>query len=181
MCVARRMSMSSEEDATAATYADVGLGKGAWCCDTRREIAPEDEAAVFEEIPNFSWTFAHLKDVPTVPARRNMTHVACWWSGCRYRVAFDVEGGGTVGALRRKLFDGGMGRGDEMSTGARRKVDDAEDIVMMYAGKRMLDLDAPLREYGVPVGCKILLAIPRALLERAERGLGPAPEDDYWA
>jgi len=68
-----------------------------------------------------------------------------------------------------------------MSTGARRKVDDAEDIVMMYAGKRMLDLDAPLREYGVPVGCKILLAMPMALVERAERGLGPAPEDDYWA
>jgi hypothetical protein len=168
--------MSSED-----AYADVGLGKGAWCCDTRSEIAPEDEAAVFEEIPTFAWTFPHLKDVPTVSARTNTTHVAAWFDGCRYRVEFDVEGGGTVGALRQKLFDGGMGRGDEMSTGARRKVDDAEDIVMMYAGKRMLDLDAPLREYGVPVGCKILLAIPRALLERAERGLGPAPEDDYWA
>ena len=164
----------------AAEYKDVGLGKGAWCCDTKTEIMPVDEATVFEEIPTFAYTFPHLRDVPTVPARTNMTHVACWFDGCRYRVEFDVTRG-SVRELRQKLYDGGMGKGDAMSTGARRKVEDAESIVMMYAGQRMLDVDKRVSEYGVPVGCKILLAIPGALIERAERGLGPAPEDDYWA
>ena len=95
----------SSEDVAGTAYTDVGLGKGAWCCDTKTEIAPEDEAAVFEEIPTFAWTFPHLKDVPTVPARTNTTHVAAWFDGCRYRVEFDVEGlKGPFGCLNRARY-----------------------------------------------------------------------------
>jgi len=107
-----------------------------------------------------------------------MTHVACWFDGCRYRVEFDIAR--TARELRQKLWEGGMGRGDEMTTGARRKVERAEDIVIIYSGRRMLDLEKPVREYDVPTGCKVLLAIPQALLDRAELGFGPENED-YWA
>ena len=165
---------------TAAYWRDVGLGKGAWCCDTRCEISPADEARVFEEIPTeTSARFASLPDVPTVPPRVDDAHVACWWDGCRYRVTCDVTKE-TVGMLKRRLCDGGLGKGDAMTTGARRMARGTEEVVLFYCMTRMEDDDAVVATYGVPTGCKILLAIHRRLVERAERGLGPAEDNDYW-
>ena len=60
-------------------WKDVGLGKGAWQCDASggREILPQDEATVFEELPSaHSPRFALLPSVPTVAARTDDRHVA---------------------------------------------------------------------------------------------------------
>jgi hypothetical protein len=164
-------------------WKDVGLGKGAWQCDARggREILPQDEAAVFEEIPSADAPrFALLPSVPTVAARVDDRHVAVFFDGCRYRCEFDVDVG-TVGALTRALCVGGLGQGAAMTTGARRKLDGPESLVLFYSGTRLDDDARIVGSYGVPRGCKILLGIDRALVERAEAGLGPGEDDDYWA
>ena len=164
-------------------WKDVGLGKGAWQCDASggREILPQDEAAVFEEIPSAdSPRFALLPSVPTVAARTDDRHVAVFFDGCRYRCEFDVDGG-TVGELARALCAGGLGAGAEMTTGARQKLDGPESLALFYCGTRLDDDDKKVSSYGVPRGCKILLGIDRALVERAEAGLGPGEDDDFWA
>merc|ERR1719281_7797 len=44
----------------------VSLGKGAWDCDENVAIAPEREAAVFEEVATMEFPF---EGIPTVPPR----------------------------------------------------------------------------------------------------------------
>ena len=175
------LGMSTTDDA--AFWRDVGLGKGAWQCDDDGgfEIAPEDEARVFEEIPTSnSPRFAHLPDVPTVPPRKDDEHVAVFFDGCRYRVKFGIES--SVGALKRALCAGGLGSGAEMSTGARaRLAGGAEDLVLFFRMQEMVDDEASVASYGVPVGCKTMIGCDRRLVERAKAGLGPGEDDDYWA
>jgi len=164
-----------------ASWYDVGVGKGAWDCDAKCEIAPEDEGVVFEEIPTANAPrFEHLPDVPTVPPRKDVERVSAWWDGCRYRVTFDVNVGRVID-LKRALVDGGMGRGDDMTTGKRRTVERAEDVVLFYRGEELTEDDRTLASYEVPRGCKILLCIRRDLVERAKAGFGPPRGDSYWA
>lgn len=173
--------MSTTNDA--AFWRDVGLGKGAWQCDAHGgwEIAPEDEARVFEEIPTVDAPrFTHLPDVPTVPPRTDDAHVAVFFDGCRYRVRFDVNS--TVAELKRALCVGGLGLGAEMSTGARaRLARGAEDLVLFFRMREMVDDEASVASYGVPMGCKTMIGCDRKLVERAKAGMGPGEDDDYWA
>jgi hypothetical protein len=174
------MSMSTSTSTPNASWYDVGVGKGAWDCDAKREILPENEGAEFEEIPTADAPrFEHLPDVPTVPPRKDFERVSAWWDGCRYRVTFDVNVGSVI-ELKRALIDGGMGRGDDMTTGKRRTVERAEDVVLFYRGEELVDDEKTLKSYEVPRGCKILLCIRRDLVERAKAGFGP-PCDSYWA
>jgi len=173
--------MSTVNDAD--FWRDVGLGKGAWQCDENggHEIAPEDEARVFEELPTMdSPRLPRMPDVPTVPPRTDDAHVAVFFDGCRYRVKFDVRD--SVMALKRALCVGGLGLGADMSTGARAKLErGAEDLVLFFRMREMVDDEASVASYGVPVGSKTMIGCDRRLVERAKAGLGPGEDDDYWA
>ena len=162
-------------------WADVGLGKGAWQCDDDggREIPPGADAGVFEETPTRdSPRFAILPDVPTVPPRKDETFLAVFWDGCRYRVEFpDLRR--SVGELKRALFRGGLGRGDEMSTGKRREIESVDALALFYACDELSDDSASVESYGVPPGCKILIGLDRALIEAAKRGRIEG-DDAYW-
>jgi hypothetical protein len=72
------------EPADAAGATTVSLGKGAWDCDTKREIPPEKEAEVFEEVATLDHPF---EGIPTIPLRKDTAHMAAFCSGCRYRVS----------------------------------------------------------------------------------------------
>ena len=56
----------------AAAAAPVSLGKGAWDCDNNCEIPPDKEAEVFEEIATMDFPY---EGIPTIPPRKNMTHM----------------------------------------------------------------------------------------------------------
>ena len=59
-----------------------GLGKGAWDCDRNEAIPPELESTVFEEQPTSELNY---EGIPTVPTRKNLTHMSFFCNGCRYR------------------------------------------------------------------------------------------------
>lgn len=164
-------------------WKDVGLGKGAWQCDDDGgfEIKPDEEGAIFEEIPTAtSERFEIIPYVLTVPPRTDEEHVAVFFDGCRYRLAFP-DLAKSVRALKEALVRGGLGAGAEMTTGRRAVLDNgADDLVIFYRMVEMED-DKSVESYGVPVGCKILLGCDRRLVERARKGLGPGEDDDYWA
>ena len=40
-------------------------------------------------------------------------------------------------AIAKRLWDGGLGRAEPMSTGARKAIAKWEDVVLIYAGQRM--------------------------------------------
>ena len=61
----------------------MSLGKGAWDCDNHCPIPAEQEAEIFEEIATMDYPF---EGIPTIPPRKNMTHMAFFHNGCRYRV-----------------------------------------------------------------------------------------------
>merc|ERR1712216_610348 len=93
------------EDKNAAAAAPVSLGKGAWDCDNNCEIPPDKEAEVFEEIATMDFPY---EGIPTIPPRKNMTHLAFFCNGCRYRVEaypLDSETSGG-GALARRHREG---------------------------------------------------------------------------
>lgn len=81
----------------------------------------------------------------------------------------------TAGAVKARLWAGGLGRGGAMSTGARSVVAKPEDLVLIYAGQQMDDAVA-LKEYHVPPGCKVMIAIDAALLASGK----PDANSAYW-
>lgn len=81
----------------------------------------------------------------------------------------------TAGAIKSRLWAGGLGRGLPMSTGARKKISDASQIVLIYAGQQMAD-GVALGEYHVPPGCKCMIAIDAALLKSGK----PDADSAYW-
>ena len=81
----------------------------------------------------------------------------------------------TAAAVKRRLWEGGCGRGSEMSTGKRKLIERWEDIVLIYAGQTMAD-DRALAEYHVPPGCKTMIAIDRRILDSGK----PDPDSAYW-
>ena len=148
----------------------VSLGKGAWCCTENKEIPPEKEAEVFEEIPTMDFPF---EGIPTVPPRKDMDHFAFFCDGCRYRVKATIDM--TAKEVKKLLWEGGCGRGGEMSTGKRKLIPAAEDIVLIYAGQTMAD-DLPLRDYHVPPGCKTMIAIDKRKILAGK----PDADSAYW-
>ena len=124
----------------------VSLGKGAWDCDAVAEIPPERESSVFEETATMDHPFGGL---PTVPPRRDVHRLAVFHSGCRYLLRATVSE--TAREVKRRLREGGLGGGAEMTTGARPVVRGA--VELFFAGERLED-DKTLHEQGVPPGCK---------------------------
>ena len=113
-----------------------------------------------------------------MPPRKDETFLAVFWDGCRYRVEFpDLRR--SVGELKRALFRGGLGRGDEMSTGKRREIESVDALALFYACDELSDDSASVESYGVPPGCKILIGLDRALIEAAKRGRIEG-DDAYW-
>merc|ERR1719265_2363824 len=86
----------------------VSLGKGAWDCDAGAAIAPEREAAVFEEVATMEFPF---EGIPTAPPRKNMTHLAFFCEGCRYRV--EAYPDWTGGRVAEALWKGGIARANK--------------------------------------------------------------------
>ena len=146
------------------------LGKGAWCCDTDTEITPERECEVFEEIATEAFAFHGM---PTVPPRRNRTHVAAFFEGRRFRVRVDHDGD-DVGTVLRRMWDGGLGRDGRVPRhgGAIRAVPAPECLALFHAG-RPLDRTKTLEAQGVPRGCKTLACLDT---EKTK----PGPDSAYW-
>lgn len=146
------------------------LGKGAWCCDTDTEIPPERECEVFEEIATEAFAFHGM---PTVPPRRNRTHVAAFFEGRRFRVRVDHDGD-DVGTVLRRMWDGGLGREGRVPRhgGAIRAVPAPECLALFHAG-RPLDRTKTLEAQGVPRGCKTLACLDT---EKTK----PGPDSAYW-
>eukprot|EP00798_Chlamydomonas_sp_ICE-L_P021027 gene21027-27896_t len=129
----------------------VSLGKGAWDCDTNKEIPPEKEAEVFEEIATMEFPF---EGIPTVPPRKDMDHM-----------------------VKKALWTGGIERSNKPE-GKRstRGLQCWEDLALIYAGQLMSDNDASLSVYHVPPGCQVLIAIEHEKLLRGH----PDPDSAYW-
>lgn len=147
----------------------VSLGKGAWDCDAVAEIPPERESSVFEETATMDHPFGGL---PTVPPRSDVFHLAVFHAGCRYRLRASVSE--TTREVKRRLREGGLGGGAEMTTGARPVV--RGPVELFFAGERLED-DKTLHEQGVPPGCKCLAAVDATLLEP---GAKPDAQSAYW-
>ena len=149
------------------------LGKGAWDCDNNVEIRPDKEQVVFEEVTTTE--FMAFGIFPTVPRRKDNDRLAFFCDGCRYRIKASVHDD-TVRDIRRRLWEGGLGRGDKMETGARDVIECWEDVMLSYKFKMMVDDDANLFSYGVPPGCKCLIAV-----DKNKFGKKLPFKSDYWA
>ena len=144
------------------------LGKGAWDCDANEAIPPEKEAEVFEEIATMEFPF---EGIPTVPPRKNMTHLAFFCEGCRYRV--EAYPDWTGGRVAEALWKGGIARANKENSNTPG-IKGPEDLTLIYAGQRIAP-DRKLEEYNVPPGCKVMIAI-----ETAKLTAKPDPDSAYW-
>lgn len=163
------------------------MGKGAWDCDLCRLIPPEKEAEVFEELTTMDFPF---EGIATVPPRKNMTCMAFFCSGCRYRVTASPSD--LVREVKERLIKGGIGRSNKGFTPGIHQID---DLVLIYAGQTLNDHDKALDQYHVPPvsvkqeyqwiiglncscsqGCQCLIAIDAAKLKRGS----PDPDSAYW-
>jgi len=158
------------EDKNAAAAAPVSLGKGAWDCDNNCEIPPDKEAEVFEEIATMDFPY---EGIPTIPPRKNMTHMAFFCNGCRYRVEAYPDWTGKQ--VAEALWRGGIERANNPhgNTPGMKK---PEDIALIYAGQ-VMQHDKTLEEYNVPPGCKVMIAIEKAKLAPDAK---PDPDSAYW-
>mmetsp|Transcript_18670 Transcript_18670/g.55687 ORF Transcript_18670/g.55687 Transcript_18670/m.55687 type:complete len:157 (-) Transcript_18670:234-704(-) len=148
------------------------LGKGAWDCDKNQAIPPEKEAEIFEEIATMDYPF---EGIPTVPPRKDMTHMAFFCCGCRYRVT--AEPGWTVAEVKQALWAGGIARANKPpERGGVPGMRQWQDLALVYAGQVMTNDNAPLASYHVPPGCQCLIAIDAAKLARGK----PDPDSAYW-
>jgi hypothetical protein len=75
------------------------------------------QAEVFEEIPTMDFPF---EGIPTVPPRKDMDHFAFFCDGCRYRVKGTIDQ--KASEIKKALWEGGCGRGGEMTTGKRKLI-----------------------------------------------------------
>ncbi|GHP10485.1 hypothetical protein PPROV_000921600 [Pycnococcus provasolii] len=149
---------------------EVSLGKGAWDCDKNEEIPPHLEAEVFEEIATMDLPF---EGIPTIPPRTNMTHMAFFCNGCRYRV--EAYPDWTAARVKQALFNGGIARSNNPN-GITPGIQAWSDIALIYAGRQMEDTKT-LESYNVPPGCKVMIAIEAAKLAP---GAKPDPDSAYW-
>ena len=80
-------------------------------------MLPEDEAVVFKEIATSDgFTF---EGIPCVQPRTDFQHLAFFFDGCRYRIKVDVKQ--KCEDVKKRLWEGGLGRGGEMTTGTRSR------------------------------------------------------------
>jgi hypothetical protein len=144
------------------------MGKGAWDCDKNVLIPPEKEAEVFEEIATMAHSF---EGIPSVPPRKDMTHLTFFCSGCRYRVTASPSD--LVKVVKERLIAGGIGRSNK---GFTPGIHEVKDLVLIYAGQHMDDDEAALEHYHVPPGCQCMIAIDAAKIKRRT----PDADSPYW-
>eukprot|EP00775_Hariotina_reticulata_P011179 gene11179-11329_t len=158
------------EAAAGQQDAGVSLGKGAWDCDYNREIPPEKEAEVFEEVATMEHSF---EGIPTIPPRKDTKHMAFFCNGCRYRVSATPDM--TVAQVKQALFAGGIHRANKPPAKSNTPgINSWNDLALLYAMQVMQD-DKQLQDYHVPPGCKTMIAI-----EAAKLGAKPDPNSAYW-
>ncbi|KAK9868786.1 hypothetical protein WJX84_008270 [Apatococcus fuscideae] len=149
----------------------VALGKGAWDCDKNVEIPPEKEAEVFEEIATMEFPF---EGIPTVPPRKDMDHMTFFCGGCRYRLTAYPDW--TSAKVKQALWNGGIARSNKpahkMHTPGLKSW---EDLTLIYAAQAMED-HKQLKDYHVPPGCSVMIAIETAKLLSGK----PDPDSAYW-
>jgi len=131
------------EDKNAAAAAPVSLGKGAWDCDNNCEIPPDKEAEVFEEIATMDFPY---EGIPTIPPRKNMTHLAFFCNGCRYRVEAYPDWTGEQ--VAKALWRGGIERANNPN-GNTPGMKGPEDIALIYAGQ-VIPHTKKLEDFNVP-------------------------------
>jgi len=159
-----------DDPKAASSGAPISLGKGAWDCDNNCEIPPDKEAEVFEEIATMEFPY---EGIPTIPPRKDMTHMAFFCNGCRYRV--EAYPDWTAQQVSEALWRGGIVRANNPH-GNTPGMRGPEDIALIYAGQTM-EPAKKLEEYHVPPGCKVMIAIERAKLQP---GAKPDPDSAYW-
>ena len=172
---------------------DAARGKGAWDCEKYEEIRPEDEAKVFEEIATanegdfcskvsviavktasfFVVTLFNAPGIPCVQPRKDFEHLAFFFDGCRYRMKADVKE--KCRDVKRRLWEKGCGKGEWMTTGRRKKVESWEDLTLLYSCE-IIPENSTLEDFGVPPGCKVLIALEKAIIESGK----PDASDPYW-
>ncbi|KAK9807613.1 hypothetical protein WJX72_004150 [[Myrmecia] bisecta] len=165
--------VEAPDAATPSGGGGVSLGKGAWDCDANREIPPEKEAEVFEEIATMEFPF---EGIPTVPPRKDMDHMSFFCGGCRYRVTAYPDW--TVAKVKQALWAGGIQRANKPEHKRNTPgIQDWDDLTLIYAGQRMDSSynDKKLRDFHVPPGCQVLIAI-----ETAKLFTKPDPDSAYW-
>ncbi|CAL6393418.1 unnamed protein product [Bathycoccus prasinos] len=152
---------------------EAARGKGAWDCEKYCEILPEDEARVFEEIATANEGDFVFEGIPCVQPRTDYAHLAFFFDGCRYRIKADVKE--KCQDIKKRLWEKGCGKGEPMITGRRRTVEDWRELTLLYSCE-IIPEDTTLLDFGVPPGCKCLIAIETAILESGK----PSASDPYW-
>ena len=107
-----------------------GLGKGAWDCDKNELIPPELESTIFEEQPTDEFNY---EGIATVPIRKNMSHMAFFCNGCRYRL--EAYPDWTARRVKEALFAGGITRQNKphlAHVSETRGIEKWEDIVRTH-------------------------------------------------
>jgi hypothetical protein len=151
------------------------LGKGAWDVDADAPIPPEREAEVFEEIASDAPAHMFAGQIPTVPPRRNATHLSVFHAGVRYRLRADVTE--RVADVKARLAPA-LTKAPRPA-GARSEVEPVEspdDLLLFFAGAPLRD-DETLEAQRVPPGCRCLAALEKRL---REPGAKPHHSDAYW-
>mmetsp|Transcript_54410 Transcript_54410/g.172884 ORF Transcript_54410/g.172884 Transcript_54410/m.172884 type:complete len:175 (+) Transcript_54410:140-664(+) len=147
----------------------VSLAKGAWDCDAKKPIPPEDEARVFEEVPSMEHSF---EGIPTIGPKKDLRHMAWYCNGTRYRM--EAYPDWLVSKCKEGLFKGGIRRSNKPSSNTRG-ISSWTDIALIYAGQEM-ENDKPLDHYNVPPGCCVMIAMEKEKLNLKK----PDPDSAYW-
>eukprot|EP00878_Enallax_costatus_P045881 GHUV01055403.1.p2 GENE.GHUV01055403.1~~GHUV01055403.1.p2 ORF type:complete len:123 (+),score=45.04 GHUV01055403.1:1487-1855(+) len=114
-----------------------------------------------------------FEGIPTVPPRKNTSHMAAFCEGCRHR--FTATPDMTVAQAKQALWAGGIARSNKPPEKSNTPgLRDWSDLALLYA-MQVMDDDQLLSSYHVPLGCKVLVAI-----EAAKLGAPPEPDSAYW-
>ena len=117
---------------------------------------------MFEEIATANEGDFVFEGIPCVQPRTDYAHLAFFFDGCRYRILADVTE--KCQDIKKRLWEKGCGKGEPMSTGRRRTVEDWRELTLLYSCE-IIPEDTTLLDFGVPPGCKCLIAIETAILE----------------
>jgi len=128
---------------------------------------------VFEEIATANAGDFVFEGIPCVQPRTDYAHLAFFYDGCRYRIKADVKE--KCQDIKKRLWEKGCGKGEAMTTGRRRTVEDWRELTLLYSCE-IIPEDTTLLDFGVPPGCKCLIALETALLESGK----PSASDPYW-
>ena len=121
----------------------------------------------------FVVTLFNAPGIPCVQPRKDFEHLAFFFDGCRYRMKADVKE--KCRDVKRRLWEKGCGKGEWMTTGRRKKVESWEDLTLLYSCE-IIPENSTLEDFGVPPGCKVLIALEKAIIESGK----PDASDPYW-